>query len=124
MLRRVALGLALSVLAEACALVESPPPAGTRPFQVQVANMRPAPLELTVMTPAGGLPGAVEPASLPAGTTTDVTFHVPLGGEWSIAVNGEVQLGGDELNPNIGVCTMGFEFTADGGMSVGCHLFP
>ena len=44
MLRSVTLGLALSVLAEACALVEPPIPAGTRAFQVDVRNLSDAPV--------------------------------------------------------------------------------
>ena len=70
------------------------------------------------------LPGAVQPQSLPAGSTTTVTFHVPLGRDWAIAINGQDQLGGDELNPNIGACTMGIELNADGGMGMGCLSVP
>jgi hypothetical protein len=118
------MGLALSVLVAACALTTQPPPAGTRPFQAQVANMRPDPVVLTITTTAGVLPGAVQPSSLSAGSTTNVTFHVPLGGEWAIAINGQDQLGSDELNPNIGACTMGVELGADGSMGMGCLSVP
>ena len=124
MRRSVTLSLALSVLTAACALLPQPPPAGTRPFQAQVRNMRPDQAVVTVSTPAGVLPSAVQPALLPAGSTTNVTFHVPLGGEWAIAINGEDQIGASELNPNIGVCTIGIEILVDGGMGMGCLSVP
>ena len=82
MLRSVTLGLVLSVLAAACALVE--PPREARTIQVRTDG----PVELTVTTPTGGLPGAVQPASLQTGSTTTVTLYVPAGGNWAITVNG------------------------------------
>ena len=51
-LRSVTLGVALSVLAAACALVEPPIPAGTTLLRAIVRNER-GPVELTVTTPAG-----------------------------------------------------------------------
>jgi hypothetical protein len=74
--------LALSVLVAACALVEQPPPATTHAvanladdvmfvLTGEVRNMRPEPVQLEVRTPAGAPPGAVQPASLPAGSTTN-----------------------------------------------------
>ena len=113
MLRSVTLGIALSILAAACALVEPPPPAGTRSFQAQVQNPHPDPAALTITTPAGVLRGAVQPASVPAFSETIVTFHVPIRGEWAFAVNGDDQLGFQELNPNIGVCSMRFVLGGD-----------
>ena len=113
MLRSVTLGVALSVLVPACALVEPPPPAGTRPFQAQVRNPHPDPAELTITTPAGVLPGAVQPASVPAFSETIVTFDVPIRGEWAFAVNGDDQLGFQELNPNIDVCSLRFVLGGD-----------
>ena len=86
--------------------------------------MRPGPAELSINTSAGVLPAAVHPASLPGGSTTDVTFHVPLSGEWMIAVEDVEQLSGAELNPNIGVCTMGFEIRGDGSTSMSCLSVP
>ncbi len=124
MLRSVTLGVALSVLAAGCALVEPPPPAGTRSFQAQVRNPRPVPAELTITTPAGALPGAVQlPASVPAFSEAIVTFHVPIQGEWAFAVNGDDQLGWEELTPNIGVCTMEFVM-GDGNSSFSCLRAP
>ena len=124
MLRSVTLGVALSILAAACALVEPPVPAGTRPFQAQVRNPRPVPAELTITTPAGVLPGAVQwPASVPAFSEAIVTFHVPIRGEWAFAVNGDDQLGWEELTPNIGVCSLVFVM-GDGNSSFSCLEGP
>ncbi len=94
MLRSVTLGVVLSVLAAACALVEPPVPAGTVTVQGEVRNER-GPVELGVTTPTGVVPDAVKPASLPADSTTQVTFFVPATGEWSITVDGspDVTLG-------------------------------
>ena len=51
------------------------------------------------------IPGGVQPASLSAGATTHVTFHVPHNGGWIIAANGVEQVSSDVLNPNIDTCT-------------------
>ena len=99
-LRSVTLGVALSVLAAACALVEPPSPAGTTLLRTRVRNER-GPVELTVTTPAGVLPGAVQPTSLPAHSTTDVTFYVPITGQWSIAINGSPDIPGADLREAI-----------------------
>ena len=88
-LRSVSLSVALSVLAAACALVEPPVPANTHAvanladditfvLTGEVRNLRAEPVQLEMRTPAGALPGAVQPASLPAQTTTNVTFYIPL----------------------------------------------
>ena len=86
--------------------------------------MRPRPVELTVSTPAGVLGGAVQPATVPAQTTANVTFHVPVDGEWSIVLDGDVRLGTNALNSSIGVCTMVMELPAGGGGSMGCPEVP
>ncbi len=125
MLRSVTLGVAMSVLAAACALVEPPVPpvpAGTIPLQVQVQNMRQEPAELTVRTRDGVLAGAVQPATLPGNSTTDVTFYAPPG-EWSIRVNGS-SLGprGNDLSGVIRTgCSPLIGLEADGGFSFGCQ---
>ena len=126
-LRSVTLGLALLVLATACALVEQPVPPGTIPLQVQVRNDR-GPVELTVMTPSGDLPGAVlpgaaRPAALAARSTTEVTFHVPPG-DWWIAANGSPDIWGGDFSDAIRMgCALGIELTADGGYGYGCLPF-
>ena len=131
MLRSVTLGLTLFILAAACALVEPPPPAGTRPIQVQIENRRPGPVQLTIASHAVVLEGAADeltgvaqPASVPAGSTTNVTFHVPINRDWWIGFNGEPGPGSEDLGPDIGTCTMGVLLTANGGLSMGCRSGP
>ena len=121
MLRSVTIGVALSVLAAACALVEQPPPAGTVMVQAEVRNDR-GPVELTVVTPPGNvLPGAVQPSSLPAGTTTDVTFFVPTGGQWWIAVNGLNEIDGTEFRRHMRVgCQIEIDLQPEGEFAYGC----
>ena len=88
--RSVTFGLVLTVLASACALVEPPVEAGTFVVLGEVRNMTPHPVEFEARTPAGVTPGAVQPASLPAGpSTSNVTYQLPLAGEWRVAVNGD-----------------------------------
>lgn len=103
MLRAVALGIALFLLAAACALVEPPaPPAGTRPVQARVDNRRPDPVEITVRTPAGVLSGAAQPTSrVEAFSTTDLTLYVPIEGQWTIARNGNEMIRSVDLNPKL-----------------------
>ena len=126
MLRSVTLGLALSVLAAACALVEPPVPAGTFMLQGEVRNLRPGPVQLEVRTPAGVLPGAVQPASLPAGPTpANVMYHLPITGDWWIAVNGDPFISSRDFGSEIRQgCTLGIELSADGSSSHGCNLQP
>ena len=124
MLRSVTLGIALSVLVAACALIEQPPPpvpAGTIPLQVQVQNMRREPAELTVKTPDGVLAGAVQPATLPGDSTTDVTIYAPPG-KWSFRINGSSFdiLGNDLPGVIRGGCSPLIVLEADGEYSVGC----
>jgi hypothetical protein len=124
MLRSVTLGLALSVLVAACALVEQPPPpvpAGTIPLQVQVLNMRREPAELTVRTPDGDLAGAVQPATLPGDSTTDVTIYAPPG-KWSFRINGSsFDIIGNDLPGVIrDGCSPLIGLWADGGYTLGC----
>ena len=136
MLRSVTLGLVLSVLAAACALVEPPVPASTHAvanladdvtfvLQGEVRNMRAKPVELTVTTPAGALPNAVLPASLPAHTTAKVTFQIPLTEDWSIAVDDDPVMVNTQVSSEIfrEGCTFGIELAADGAVRYGCDLF-
>lgn len=124
MLRSVTLGFVLSVLTAACALVEQPMPpvpAGTIPLHVQVQNMRREPAKLTVRTPDGDLAGAVEPATVPGDSTTDVTIYAPPG-KWSFRINGSSFdiLGNDLPGVIRNGCSPLFEVEADGGYSAGC----
>ena len=115
MLRSVTLGLVLSILAAACALVE--PPRETRMVQVRTVGA----VELNVTTPTGVLPGAVEPASLPAGSMTNVTLHVPAGGNWAITVNGSPDVLGSTIEDWAREeCLLVVELTNEHGAVFGC----
>ena len=120
-LRSITLGVAISVLAAACALVQPPPPPGTVAVQAEVRNAR-GPVELTVVTTPGNvLPGAVQPAALPAGSTTDVTFYVPIGGQWWIAINGFNEIEGAEFSKHMRVgCQFEIDLQAHGELGYGC----
>lgn len=127
MLRAVVLGVPLSVFAAACALTTPPPPAGTIPIHVEVHNMMARPAELTMRPPAGmvpgpPLPGAVQPPSLPAGSSTDVTFWVPPAGPWWIFLqDSNLVISGEEINELVDVgCTIFIEFSADESAQLGC----
>ena len=124
--RSVTFGLALTVLASACALVEPPAEAGTFIVPGEVRNMTPNTVELEVRTPAGVTSGAVQPASLPAGpSTTNVTYHLPIAGEWWIAVNGDPFFVSSPDFPEIRQgCTLRIELATDGSSTVGCNLDP
>ena len=88
MLGRLALGVAISVLAAACALIDPLPPAGTILIQLEVHNAAARPAAFGVTTAAGGqLPDAVQPPYLPAGATADVRYYVPMTSDWTITVN-------------------------------------
>jgi hypothetical protein len=114
MLRSVTLGVALSVLAAACALIEPPAPPGTTAIQVQVRNITAQPVEIFVKTPAGPLHGAAPPGSVPAWSTTDVTLHLPLGQEYALSVGGFHRLGPSVDEFASTGCRLDFEITSDG----------
>ena len=123
MLRSVTLSVAISVLVAACALVEQPVPAGTTTVQGQVRNRTGHPVEITVKTPTGALHGAVQPGSVPAGLTPDVTLHLPLGQEYALSA------GGFDM-PGISVddygrmgCRFDFEISSD-GLGLSCLSTP
>ena len=73
-------------------------------------------MQLEVRTPAGALPGAVQPASLSAQTTTNVTFYIPLSQDWSILVDDGPLIVNTEVSSEIlrQECTFGIELAADG----------
>ena len=114
-LRSVTLGLVLCILAAACALVEQP--GETRMVQVRTVGA----VELTVTTPTGVLPGAVDPASLPAGSMTNVTLHVPIDENWAITVNGSPDVLGSTIEDWAREeCLLVIELTNDHGAVFGC----
>lgn len=86
MLRSVTLGLAMSVLAIACALVETAPTARTVRLQVEVRNASTELVELVVRTDTSELPGAVQPASVAPGPSADVLLSVPTDQAWTLIV--------------------------------------
>ena len=127
MLRSVTLGLAMSVLLAACALVEPPlPPVAPGTFTVQgeVRNMSAKPVPLAVFRGAAVLPGAVEPVSAPAHTATNVTFYVPLTEDASILVDSRLTITSSEVRPNnLGQgCTFLIDVAADEGITYGCDF--
>lgn len=89
----------MSLLAAACALVEEPVPAGTRPIAARVRNGASQPAQISVTVPTGVLPDAVRPAVVAPGTTVDVTIHLPTSGEWAIVFNNDGDF--DSTRPGI-----------------------
>ena len=124
MLRTVAPSLALSVLAAACALVEQPPPPGTRVIEAEVRNLSSRPLELMVQTSQteGALPGAVRPSSVPPGSTAIVTIYVPTAGEWSVLIDPTTSMSKEAVDRFMAEgCTM-IQIETDGAYgSAGCR---
>jgi hypothetical protein len=126
MLRAAVVGLAMSVLVSACALIEPPPPPGTTPFPAQVTNLDPFGVELAVTTPNGNLAGAVAPRLLPAHGIGDVTFYVPItDSAWTITVNGTPMFIATDID--LRGCVGGthyMEVSADGHGGIGCRMPP
>ena len=120
MLRAVALAVALSVLAAACALNTQPPPAGTVPIQARVRNETTRPTEFAVTTGLGVVPGAVQPSVAAPGATTEVTFYVPSAGAWEIVINDASSFSSDRLARSIrDGCILGIVIAED-GQSIEC----
>ncbi len=131
MLRSVTLGIALSVLAAACAVVEQPVPAGTTPVQAQIRNNTGHPAEIIVLTPTGPLQGAAQPGSVPAGVTADVTLYLPLGQDYVLGVGGVHRLGRGVNGGLDGVdvfarrgCRLDIEIASDGFLGMKCLQTP
>ena len=89
MLRAVAVSVALSVLTSACALVEQPPPPGTRVIEAEVRNLSHDRLSCWSRPPRpkARFPVRYAPSSVPPGATARVTIYVPTAGEWSILID-------------------------------------
>ena len=130
MLRSVTLGVALSVLAAACALVEPPVPAGTYPMEAEVRNSSARPWNSRVVRALGGalpgadvIAGAVQPAVVPAGpSSTKVIFYLPTDGQWLIRIPewGEIE-GKDFDSFRAQQCgPLSINFDADGGWGWDC----
>jgi len=119
-LRSVTLGVVLSVMA-ACALVEPPVPADTYVLHGWVRNMTGHPVALQVVKHAG-VPGGVQPASVPAHTEANVTYYIPLTGDWSIWADTLMIADPDTITSFGEECTLGLEMAADGSASNGCDM--
>ena len=85
------------------------------------------PAELTVRPQAGTVPGAtlpdaVQPPSLPAGSTTDVTLWVPTAGRWWIFLqDSDVVISGEQIDELVDVgCTIFIELSAHESSQFGC----
>jgi hypothetical protein len=89
MVRPFVLALASALLLAACALVDPPVPAGTVMIQINVTNQFHQPVELGVINGSNSYAGEARPPTIPAKTRGDVQFFVPVGGPWTITVNGQ-----------------------------------
>lgn len=134
-LRSVTLGIAWSLMASACALVEPPVPPGTYPVEAEVRNSSARPVEFTVVRAAGGalpggnqITGAVQPASVPAGASgTKVIFHLPTDGQWLINIPGWGEIEGKDFDSFLALQCRPLQiyFDADGGWGwPGCTRSP
>ena len=77
--------------------------------------------------------GGVQPASLPADSTTQVTFYVPITGEWTIMVNGSPDITvadprvPDRWDISADIregCKLEIDLDADGAYGYGCVPQP
>jgi hypothetical protein len=66
--------------------------------QITVRNMALGPAVFDVVTWSGMPAGSARPASLPAGTTAEVSFVVPIRGTWNIRANGRRVLDNRDLD--------------------------
>ena len=73
----------------------------------------------------GVLAGAVQPALLPAGSTTNVTFYVPAGLDYAINAAGSPDLTGADLDTYIRTgCAIWMALDGDQVVQAGCHGIP
>ena len=121
--RAVALGVALSLLAAACALAEAPPD-GAVTFQAVVRNVSAQDLNLQVTAQAGTTPlGRAVPDTLLPSTRMDVTFYVPADQDWMIVLapgNSVSKSDYEEFAGRLG-CRFSMELSGDGGFAYGCE---
>ena len=65
--------------------------------------------------------GAVQPTSLPAGSTTDVTFHVPTAEPWWLFVGASNTFNGADIDMLVERgCTILIDVSADGSFHLEC----
>ena len=119
MLRSVTLGVAISVLAAACALVEPPVPPGTVTFEAEVRNASLRPARLAITTTTDSIPGVVRPDVLDPGQILKVSFQVPAG-EWSVSIGDVDPIPNDVLILLVSrECPIWIEIS-EGGVGYGC----
>jgi hypothetical protein len=126
MLRAVLIGLVLSCWAAGCGPVGAPAPSGMEAVHVTVRNAATGPALFDVVTWSGMEAGYARPASLPAGTTADVSFVVPTWGTWAIRVNGWQVLDKRDLQDmrrnaaSFATCELRIDLLTDDSFSVEC----
>ena len=124
MLRSVTFVVALSVLAEACALFSEPVPPGTVPVEARFTNNSGQEMPLSVVLPTGEvLRGAIQPTtSVPAFSTVTVTVYLPITGDWRVRVGDWGDFSRQEI-PEVmqGTCRIVVVANADGSGSLGCR---
>ena len=67
------------------------------------------------------LPGAVQPTSLQARAVGNVTFYLPPGENWWIAVNGVQMISGSDAVEYIQCPGRFMEVNPDGSGGIGCN---
>ena len=122
-MRRLALGIAVSVLAAACALVDPLPPPGTILVQLEVHNGATRPADLGITSGANRpVPDAVQPPSLPPGATADVRFYVPMTSDWTITVNNQDLILSSDLRGRSGAIEdIGIDVDPQGNITWWCR---
>ena len=120
MLPAVMLGIAMSVLAAACALVDPEPP-GTQPVPLTVNNETGAPVDVRITTLTGDVAGSAMPTTVPPGVNRlPVTINVPVSAEWILEL-GDTHIPGAELDDySARGCVIGVDLLDDGGYAFGC----
>ena len=121
MFRAFLLGIAVSLLTAACALLPAEPP-GTRPLQLSVRNNTGAPVDIRVVMAGGTAAGSAVPPTVPiGGLGTPVTIYVPLSGDWMLEVGDQATLTSVDFDDYAAQgCTFGIELEGDGSYSFGC----
>lgn len=122
MLRFVALGIVLSVVAAACGLIETKT---TDTIEAQVSNMSDRKVELYVVAAEGKIPDSAQPTELQPGSMTSATFSVPREGNWAIVLSPIASYTRSDLEPVLAEgCPLSIELEAGGGIKLECAAVP
>jgi hypothetical protein len=121
MLRAAVLGMAVLVLASACALLPPPQPANTRPIEITIRNNMGRPQEVRITTPSTGeIPGSAVPQVVPAGVLgVPVTLYVPVVGDWNLQVGSRALIPAAEFE-NYPDCVLGMKLQGGDNYMFGC----